>query len=447
MTILKTINRNGLIGEWLLDGSWNDSNDWTKNNGTPSNVTYANTDVGMQYKYGSFNGSSSVIDIPITRTAWANYTISFWVNPTSINSWLNNENTIFNWTVWVLWEPQVVLNANWATYNDQLWVTSSNGYFFSNTRFSTWKWYHVVVRYTSTTETAIYVNWVLDNSVAYWSWASSRNLRLGTYHTYGRWYNWLLQWVRVWNRAITQDEIYTLYLEWKKKLSWASYSWLMDWLVAYYDMKWDANDVVGGNNWTVTWATLTTNNLWLANNAYTFNGTTNYISMWNILDETWSNPYSISFWMKYSANQYHMIVGKQLTSGNFTWYMIWYDQWSWNIIFSNVSSPSNQLEIRLASANRDWNWHHWAFTYDWSKSPSWVKIYVDWVAQTTTTNVNSLTGSISNSANFNIWSRNSWNLPFAWDLCGVLKFNKVLSADEVKQLYQLTSTTPNIYPF
>jgi len=49
------------VGEWLFDNNALDTNDGTKNNGTATNVTYANTDVGYQSKNGSFNGSSSYI--------------------------------------------------------------------------------------------------------------------------------------------------------------------------------------------------------------------------------------------------------------------------------------------------------------------------------------------------------------------------------------------------
>lgn len=60
MTKITTIPRNGLVGEWLLDSSALDTNDGAKNNGTTTNVTYANTDVGYQYRNGVFNGTAYV---------------------------------------------------------------------------------------------------------------------------------------------------------------------------------------------------------------------------------------------------------------------------------------------------------------------------------------------------------------------------------------------------
>lgn len=57
-----SIPRNGLVGEWLLDGNAIDTNDGTKNNGTATNVPYANTSVGYQKQAGTFNGINSYFD-------------------------------------------------------------------------------------------------------------------------------------------------------------------------------------------------------------------------------------------------------------------------------------------------------------------------------------------------------------------------------------------------
>ena len=60
---IDTIPRVGLIGEWLLDGSAYDTNDGTKNNGTATNVTYANTSVGYQKQNGVFNGTNAYVNM------------------------------------------------------------------------------------------------------------------------------------------------------------------------------------------------------------------------------------------------------------------------------------------------------------------------------------------------------------------------------------------------
>ena len=46
-------------------------------------------------------------------------------------------------------------------------------------------------------------------------------------------------------------------------------------------MRGDANDIVGWNNGTVTGATLTTDRFGFANGAYSFNGTSNYVTLPN----------------------------------------------------------------------------------------------------------------------------------------------------------------------
>ena len=53
----------------------------------------------------------------------------------------------------------------------------------------------------------------------------------------------------------------------------------MDGLVAYYDFRGDANDIISGYDGTVNGATLTTDRFGTANNAYNFNGTNAFIEV------------------------------------------------------------------------------------------------------------------------------------------------------------------------
>jgi hypothetical protein len=58
--------------------------------------------------------------------------------------------------------------------------------------------------------------------------------------------------------TLSISEIRNWYLEGLRQLNGASLAGLMDGLVAYYDMRGDTNDIVGGKNGTVSGATLTT---------------------------------------------------------------------------------------------------------------------------------------------------------------------------------------------
>ena len=67
-----------------------------------------------------------------------------------------------------------------------------------------------------------------------------------------------LQEMGVFNRVLSPDEIRDWYLEGLRALGGSSLSGLMDGVVAYYDFRGDANDIISGYDGTVNGATLTT---------------------------------------------------------------------------------------------------------------------------------------------------------------------------------------------
>ncbi len=425
---LRTIPRNGLVWEWLLDGNALDTNDGTKNNGSATNVTYANTDVGMQYKCGVFNGNAWVIAGNSTNlSTW--FTTTLWVKPNSNNSdgyflsaWGSDNGSIFQ---------------NWSKFMGGALVKNIRYYVEWATTISAWIWYHLTLTYSSTNKLRIFVNWVLDWTNTTMSWDPSS--------TTGSWYIWRsdawgnsrcnLQAVRVYNRELSQDEIYSLYLEWKKKLSGSSYSGLMDWLVAYYDFKWDANDVVGGNNWTVTWATLTTDRFGNANRAYSFNGA-NVLSIANSGQFSFDNvPFSVAVWIyptSWATYATHTIIDFE------------YDWWIWWLLRHEMKktyltgNDDQQLSSTLPPLN---TWTFITFTSNWTNG----KMYFNWVLDYTQ---DTLTYNWNSSSPYWIWcnvtNTKQW---FVWKIWEVMIKKTEFSASEVLQLYNLTKTVRNVYPY
>ena len=81
-----------------------------------------------------------------------------------------------------------------------------------------------------------------------------------------------IQTVRIFNAALSEKEIRNRYLHSLRMAGGSSLATLTDGLVALYDFKGDANDIIGGNDGTVTGATLTTDRFGNANSAYSFDG-------------------------------------------------------------------------------------------------------------------------------------------------------------------------------
>jgi hypothetical protein len=211
-----------------------------------------------------------------------------------------------------------------------------------------------------------------------------------------------------------------------------------------WKLDWNSNDSIWSNNWTDTAITYVT---WYRNQCASFNWSTSYITMGNVLDKNWSTAFSIAFFIKYSSTGNDMIVTKQQSSWNFTWYAIWRNATAWKIEFTVVSTPTNLLTLHFPDDYNDWNWHYIVVTYDGSKTPWWTVWYVGWSSVSLSTISNSLTWSSSNTIPFNIGSRNNWNLPTNWLIDEVRIYDNVLSASDVTSLYNSYRNNPNFFMF
>lgn len=450
-TLGNSIPRNSLVWEWLLDGNTLDTS-WNWNNWTTTNVTYIKTDRGYQSQAGSFNGSNSRVTAGINWITNWDKTVSIWVKWTNdsgtantqhaFNVWANRNN-VSNWTI----------NFSYSHGNSDFqraWAVSntSNNYFpiKYNTQLFWWIWYHLI--YTQSWNTArCYLNWILENTVTLswiidspsqtiiWSWRS--------WASYLSYFNWQIQWVRIYNRAISQDEIQLLYLEWKRLL-WptniAKYPSLLSGLVWYWDFRWDASNLVDWVKWTVNGATLTSDRFWNSDSAYAFNWVSNTI-LATTLDYFWTQNLSISS---------HIYISSLPSSWNITMpisFVEWaidngtYDKSieinsSWQVSFRlydwvNKTATYNWLIT--------WQWYHIVWTYDWINIRIYVNL-VEWTPKTATWSYNFTTPKLWFSWNW-WWSR----IRFNWKIWETMLFNKALSANEVKTLYNLTSQD-YIYP-
>ena len=433
------IPTDGLVFDMPLD--WNAiARVWP--NGTATNVTWVNTEIGYQKQCGSFNGSSS-------RIQWSWLSLWTWNINISIIWWFNFTNksvqyrTMFNcWTEAV--NQAVVFFNKWTAENvvefSSFWSTWP---LFSYNNIIKWKWHFIVWTHDWTTS-RIYLDWVLKDSLnktinfQWWNysiWARQNN---SEFHL------WQIQWLRIYNRALSQQEIQNLYQEWLRQL-WAWSDNILSSAVAYYDFNWDANDVIGWNNWTVTWATLTTDRFWIANRAYSFNLSSDKINFW------WAS--SLAFNLQDVS--YEMIVKPNTVSSLKTLL---------------IKRRGTAYSLYLWMFNNSWvKWH--INSYDWTNNPNWnwtttinswqtyhlvfqrdsvsnkLRLYVDWnleidIADTTVDwNLYSLTWDLELASAYTWWFTN-----YSWDVQYLICHKKYLSENEVKELYNL-SKVRHLYPF
>ncbi len=223
-------------------------------------------------------------------------------------------------------------------------------------------------------------------------------------------------------------------------------------LVAYYPFNGNANDESGnGNDGTVNGATLTSDRFGISNNAYDFNGVSDYIIA-NSQTVVGASSRSVSFWIKTEGNTgttqkvildeggmscgtgFAMCVGPS----NFTW-------------FDNTCSTKRfNQQINLSE------WNHLVFVYE-----NGVSSNLNGVACF-------LNGQLINSStmlNNNLSINSGFTLPltigrsrfvsdgfyFNGQIDDVLYYNRALSPSEIQQLYTAQSfawntgaTTPSI---
>lgn len=443
--LYNSIPRTWLVGEWLLDWNANDTNDWTKNNGASTNVTYTNTERWYQKQIWSFNGSSSNINwIWSVDFRWWNFTISQWIKYNNITTWtaiITLVRTDWSWN-WIIWKT-VLWNKPWFS----LYTWSWND--LEQTDKQNWVWYHqVLVR--EWTNARLYINWQLNKSITIWATITNWT-NLNTYwQYYSDRFNWYSEWVRIYNRTLSQQEIQNLYQEWLRQL-WAWSDWILSNCLSYYNFKGDGNDIAWWYNWTISWATLTSDRFWIANSAYSFNATNTYMTATTAWYPNWSSNFSIAFsvynwsWTnnKWSGWQYDWIMAFG-NSGNANDYILWVLSWSsWNNIVCFIwdgSVTSNTWDIATTFTN--WTRSHFVVVRD---NTSRITVYENGtqIYQGTLTNRNNWTNN-KLSLNANLSGINGTTQTKRFDY--LIPFNKALSADEAKEIYNL-SKLRYLYPF
>ena len=293
--LVSSIPRNWLVWEWLLDWNALDSNDWTKNNGTATNVTYVPTDRWYQKQAGSFNGSSGFVQWNLSNQS--SFTLNFFYKPTNTASINATEETVFcsslNNTVgtddfwflhrhqsWSFFKTFYVVNTSWTYFPCQLTTTPQAWIIYMITCEFNW------------TQLKVYCNWVLENTVSF-TWTKK------TWWLFNFWrlpwntwfYNWQIQWVRIYNRVLSQQEIQNLYQEWLRQLAQWSDN-ILSACVWQFENFWD-NNLENITSWIIATrvgGAVTTDNFWinkaLTNPNYTWASIT--YTTWYTFENSWS---------------------------------------------------------------------------------------------------------------------------------------------------------------
>lgn len=433
-------DRRGLVAEFLLNGNANDTSG-NGYDGTPLNVTYSKTSRGYQTYSGNFNWGNSQIERTwftsmdalnvwtyqmVIRIAWV------WQGAWFALQWLDN-NTEKTWFMgWdSLWQCAIWFFFGWA----DLWTFATVPY---NTTV------HVVWVKTATTA-SIYVNWVLASSVA----NSRTTTNTTTFRRFNIWkhywasgnanrFNGSIQSVRIFNRALSETEIRNWYLESLRALGGSSLAWLTDWVVAYYDFRGDANDIIGGYDGTVNGATLTTDRFGNANSAYSFTwGNNIYVGNGTLIN---NGSNTVSLWVRMDSLSHTILVVRWGFSVDW-WFSIGYHSTTWFSFWTHTAPTNNSISSNFHP--NVWEWNHVCAVFN--SSSGYMQLYINW------TSYGSISCWTTLRSNWTIgWTFGNWNspatYPLVWWLSDVeIRFTPI-TANQVKAIYEL-SRQSKLLPF
>ncbi|MFZ4740187.1 MAG: LamG-like jellyroll fold domain-containing protein [Bacteroidales bacterium] len=147
-------------------------------------------------------------------------------------------------------------------------------------------------------------------------------------------------------------------------------------LVGYFPFNGNANDESGnGNNGSITGATLTTDRFGLGNKAYSFNGTSDYITVLpsSTLNTANMSSFSVSMWCYSSSNSnYSHFLTIMNPSANMNYDVATYSQ---KICFQNFNTVSTNIMLYDVNTIVLGQWYHVVFISDFINNIT--KLYIN----------------------------------------------------------------------
>ena len=409
-------------------GTTNNVPDTTTNyNGTASNVTYATGKFGNA---GVFNGSSS-IDTNISTLTSNGGSVSLWVKTTE-----GTQSAFFGG------QSPIANRFYFGVRNSNFWIgagDTQNSYNIDASSLLDGNWHHVVLTLDGST-----AKYYLDGNstpVDTISYTSGGTIgvtpligALDLTGTVGSYTNGNIDQVRIFDKAISAEDVATLYAETTSTAS--DTNPLSDGSgVALYSLDYDASDAGGYYDGTPTDVDFGVGGK--TNYGARFNGSSSYINLGTgssglsgVLNQKVSQ--SVSFWMNtaftgISGNSiiYSVYAGAGISLN--VYYL------TGGTLYFLTRYNNNSITFTTTQTFNDSQWHHVAVTIDVPNSKR--KIYIDNTLTDTETLPAAAYGgtgttgvALGTNGNFN-------SQYYKGDLDQVRIFSKALSSDEVDTLY------------
>ena len=424
---------NGLVGWWPFNGNANDESG-NGNNGTVNGATLTIDRNGVANNAYEFNSSSNNSISIGSFNLLNDFTINAWYKLNSIGGWQNIISKYgANGGYALLFDPNGVLYAHTNQGTASGDACTSN--YIENTNI-----WHMATLILSQGVLKFFIDGIDQGSCT-----SMNNSSPNSSITYfGRQsagtsenVNGKLDDIGIWNRALTQQEITNLYTSTVPVSCLPAYVPTSG-LVGYWPFCGNANDESGnGNNGTVSGATLTTDRNGVANQAYSFDGSSSIVVSTPSFTFIENQDFSLSCFVYITPQSISgsFVAYGDFQTGNYVWHIGQYNsimQWGVAIqqyFWSKVDLPSNQVFPNLNS------WYHLVGV----KINGVISLYVN--------------GVIVGSVNQVIGGALTTNLPltFGWftgtgqymhgSLDDIGIWNRALTECEIQNLYNSTNPT------
>jgi len=472
-TVRKTVSNQGLQGYWNFNEGTSTSAGDSSGNSNTGSISGATWVAGKRGKALDFNGSSQYVEIADNSALdmASSYSVAAWVyadtlTRTDTATWdsiitkgTSGEGAAENHNYLLAYNAA----SGFGTVNRWLFVlensVGSNCNLLGNAAANTGQWYHVVGVFDDTLNTStLYVDGAQQNQVACSLTPNTNDLpvRIGKdQNSSGNYWNGKIDDVRIYNRALSAAEVLALYDQNETVANASQNNRITNGLLGLWsfngtDISWGANTAYDrsgqGNNGTITnMSTTTSPVIGKVGQALSFDGVDDYINAGDNLDIDTTSATTFSFWFKTAVpdpTAASVIIGKVESGAALPGYMVSYRgdvagnpiELDWR---PQAGFPDN-LSVNCPT-NSNTSFQHFTVTYSGNLLPSGVKCYLNGVSQTVTTGWDGLTGNSStiNSGPFNIGSRNNGTAPFTGTIDEVRVYNRALSVEEVKQLYNM----------
>ena len=289
-----TIPTDGLVLDLPLDGN---ANARVGSNWTATNVVWVASEKWYTSEVGSFNGSSSYVNMWNTTLSASLLVINVYVK-LSADTW---------WQQWIISQESWTLASTNSFYLRWFRSTSTTWYWNFWYRTTSWTfaetgdttpiaipiWQRVnllAIQDTAWWELKLYVNWVQSWSTTAITLNRSNNttnLRIGQRAGWS-WsnVNWLIWLVKIYDNTLTQNDKNNLYQEWLRRLG-PLQSKLSNWFKAYSTNRlenWKILEISKAQSWWVYYDQTGNGN----NSTSIVNVTDSADGIYNVMNITWS---------------------------------------------------------------------------------------------------------------------------------------------------------------